>query len=208
MPETASEFSIADQLTLNTIVQRGMAEQWVPGVVAGVWSGEAGWTTAQGHADLRTAEPMMLDGHFRIASISKTFVATVLLQLIAEGKATLEDVLELYVPGVPNSDRITLRHLLGMTGGIFNYVNDVEFEPAYTTDPLIPFSDELFLQIMQRNEPKFLPGENVEYSDSNYYLLGMIIERLTGRSVAQEIDERVIQPLGLTGSSFGPSVIG
>jgi D-alanyl-D-alanine carboxypeptidase len=205
VPETSTEFSIADQLTLTTIVQGGMAEQWVPGVIAGVWVGDAGWTTAQGHADLRTAEPMMLDGHIRIASVSKTFVATVLLQLIAEGKATLEDMLEQYVPGVPNGDRITLRHLLGMTGGIFNYVNDAEFEPAYTNDPLIPFSDEQFLQIMQRNEPKFAPGAGVEYSDSNYYLLGMVIERLTGRTAAEEIDERVIQPLGLTGTSLPDS---
>lgn len=198
-------FSIADQHTLNTIVQRGMAEQRVPGVIAGVWSGDAQWTTAQGHADLRTAEPMMQDGHFRIASISKTFVATVLLQLIGEGKATLDDVLEGYVPGVPNGDQITLRHLLGMTGGIFNYVNDAEFEPAYTDDPLIPFSDAQFLEIMQRNEPKFAPGGGVEYSDSNYYLLGMIIERLTGRRVAEEIDERIIQPLGLRGTSLPDS---
>ena len=198
-------FPVADQLTLNTIVQRGMAEQCVPGVIAGVWSGGTAWTTTQGHANLRTAEPMMPDGHIRIASVSKTFVATVLLQLVAEGKATLDDVLERYVPGVPNGDRITLRHLLGMTGGIFNYVNDAEFEPAYTDDPLMPFSDEQFLQIMRRNQPKFSPGEGVEYSDSNYYLLGMIIERLTGRSAAQEIDERVIQPLGLAGTSLPDS---
>lgn len=205
MPDTASEFSIADQLTLHTIVQRGMAEQCIPGVIAGVWVGDAGWTTAQGIADLRTAEPMMLDGHIRIASVSKTFVATVLLQLIAEGKATLEDGLEQYISGVPNGNRITLRHLLGMTGGIFNYVNDAEFEPAYTNDPLIPFSDEQFLQIMQRNEPRFAPGEGIEYSDSNYYLLGMVIERLTGRRAAQEIDERILQPLDLTGTSLPDS---
>lgn len=205
MPDSVSEFSLADQLTLNTIVQRGMAAQRVPGVIAGVWVGDAGWTTAQGIADLRTAEPMMRDGHVRIASVTKTFVATVLLQLIADGRATLEDVLEQYVPGVPNGDRITLRHLLGMTGGIFNYVNDVEFEPAYTNDPLIPFSREFFLELLQRNPPKFAPGEGVEYSDSNYFLLGMIIEAITGRSAAQEIDERIVQPLGLTGTSLPDS---
>lgn len=206
MPETTSaEFSVADQLTLNTIVQRGMAAQRVPGVIAGVWVEHAGWATAQGIADLRTAEPMMLDGHIRIASVSKTFVATVLLQLIAEGKATLAEVLEQYVPGVPNGDRLTLRHLLGMTGGIFNFINDPEFEPAYTNDPLIPFSREFFLELLRRNPPKFAPGEGVEYSDSNYYLLGMVIEAITGRSAAQEIDERIVQPLGLTGTSLPDS---
>ena len=202
MPDPMSEFSIADQLTLTTIVQQGMARQRVPGVIAGVWAGDAGWTTAQGHADLRTAEPMMLDGHIRIASVSKTFVATVLLQLVAEGKASLEDTLEQYIPGVPNGERITLRHLLGMTGGIFNYVNDAEFEPAYTKNPLMPFSDEQFLRMLQRNTPKFAPGEGVEYSDSNYYLLGMIIEQLTGASAAQEIDTRIAQPLGLAHTSL------
>ncbi len=205
MSDAASEFSTADQLTLNTIVQRGMAAQRVPGVIAGVWAGDAGWTTAQGLADLRTAEPMMLDGHIRIASVTKTFVATVLLQLIAEGKATLDDALVQYVPGVPNGDRITLRNLLGMTGGIFNFINDPEFEPAYTNDPLIPFSREFFLELLRRNPPSFAPGEGVAYSDSNYFLLGMIIEAITGRSAAQEIDERIVLPLGLTGTSLPDS---
>ena len=203
MPETTSEFSIADQLILNTIVQRGMAEQRVPGVIAGVWVGDAGWTTAQGIADLRTAEPMMRDGHIRIASVSKTFVATVLLQLIAEGKVTLEDVLEQYVPGVPNGNRITLRHLLGMTGGIFNFINDPEFEPAYTNDPLIPFSREFFLELLRRNPPRFAPGEGVEYSDSNYFLLGMIIEALTGR----KRDRWLVRTVGLLAAVIGLTLV-
>ena len=202
MPETTSAFSVADQLTLNSIIQEGMARQRIPGVIAGVWVGEASWTTAQGHANLRTAEPMMLDGHVRIASVTKTFVATVILQLVAERKASLEDTLEQYIPGVPHGEHITLRHLLGMTGGIFNYVNDAEFEPAYTNDPLMPFSHEAFLRIMRRNTPKFAPGEGVEYSDSNYYLLGMIIEQIAGRSAAQEIDTRIVQPLGLAQTSL------
>ncbi|MCA9878612.1 MAG: beta-lactamase family protein [Thermomicrobiales bacterium] len=196
---------LADQLVLNTIVQQGMARQRVPGVIAGVWVGDTGWTAAQGIADLRTAEPMTLDGHVRIASVSKTFVATVLLQLIAEGRATLEDALERYVPGVPHGERITLRHLLGMTGGIFNFINDPEFEPAYTSDPLLPFSRQYFLELLQRNPPKFAPGAGVEYSDSNYFLLGMVIEALTDRTAAEEIDERIVRPLGLTGTSLPAS---
>lgn len=197
MPEATSTFSVADQLTLNSIIQEGMARQRIPGVIAGVWAGDAHWESRQGHANLRTAEPMMRSGHVRIASVTKTFVATVILQLVADRKAALEDILDQYIPGVPHGEHITLRHLLGMTGGIFNYVNDAEFEPAYTSDPLMPFSHEAFLRIVQRNTPKFAPGEGVEYSDSNYYLLGMIIEQITGRSAAQEIDTRIVQPLGL-----------
>lgn len=202
MSEPEQPLSLADQLALHAIVQQGMAQQRVPGVIAGVWTPQGAWRTAVGIADLRTAEPMMLDGHVRIASVSKTFVATVLLQLIAEGKATLEDTLEAYVPGVPNGERITLRHLLGMTGGLFNYVNDPKFEAAYTTDPLSPFSHAQFLQLLQRNPPVFAPGEGAEYSDSNYYLLGLVIERLTGRSAAAEIEARIVQPLGLRGTSL------
>ncbi|MFT4036830.1 MAG: serine hydrolase domain-containing protein [Thermomicrobiales bacterium] len=204
MTETTPDIPLplADQFALHTIVQEGMARQRIPGVIAGVWTPQGAWRTAVGIADLRTAAPMMADGHIRIASVSKTFVATVLLQLIAEEKASLEDTLETYVPGVPNGERITLRHLLGMTGGIFNYINDAELEPTYTNDPLIPFSRADFLTVMARNTPNFAPGEDAEYSDSNYYLLGLIIEQITGRDVAEDIAERILQPLGLTNTSL------
>jgi D-alanyl-D-alanine carboxypeptidase len=93
---------------------------------------------AVGVSDLATGAPMALDDAFRIASVTKTFTATVVLQLVDEGKLTLDDLLEQYVTGIPNGDRITIRQVLGMTAGIYNYVEDPASEKAYSADPLMP----------------------------------------------------------------------
>lgn len=205
-PMTFPPFSDREQLALNAILRRRIGEQRVPGAVAGVWiAGRGAWVGSAGIGDLRTAAPIGRDDRFRIASITKTFVATVLLQLVDEGKLALDDRLEQFVPGVPNGGQITLRQLLGMTAGIFNYISDAAFEQAYTSDPLMPFSRKAFLEILQRHEPDFAPGAEARYSDSNYFLAGLIIEAVTGRSAADEIAARILQPLGLAGTSLPDS---
>ena len=119
-----------------------------------------------------------------------------------EGRLQLDDRLEQYLPGVPNGDRITIRQVLGMTAGIFSYTSDATFEAEYDADPLMPFSLEELLVILRRHPPDFLPGEGVHYSDTNYYLLGLIIEQLTGQQVGAAIDQRIVQPLRLTSTSY------
>jgi D-alanyl-D-alanine carboxypeptidase len=199
-------FPAAEQLTLDAIVRRCVGEQGVPGAVVGVWIGGRGaWVQAVGIGNLRTAAPIVADGHFRIASVSKTFVATVILQLVDEGKLVLEETLDRFVSGVPNGERITIRQLLGMTAGIFNYVGDPEFERAYTSDPLMPFPRRQVVEILRRHEPDFPPGEQVRYSDSNYFLAGFVIEAVTGRSAAKEIASRILEPLRLSGTGLPDS---
>lgn len=199
-------FPAAEQLALDAIMHRRVGEQCVPGAVAGVWIGGRGaWVQAVGIGNLQTAAPIAVDGHFRIASVSKTFVATVVLQLVDEGKLDLEETLDRFVSGVPNGERITIRQLLGMTAGIFNYVGDSVFERAYTSDPLMPFPRRQVVEILRRHEPDFPPGEQVRYSDSNYFLAGFVIEQLTGRSAADEIASRILQPLRLSGTSLPDS---
>lgn len=201
--ETLPPFPAREQIALEAIVERLVTEQGVPGAVAGVWiSGRGAWTHAHGIGDLRTAAPISIDGHVRIASVSKTFVATVVLQLVDEGTLSLEDTLEQYVPGIPNGERITIRQVLGMTAGIFNYINDPAFEEAYVSDPLMPFAPREAVEIVKRHPHDFPPGEQVRYSDSNYILAGLIIERLAGKSAVEAVTERIIQPLGLAGTSF------
>ena len=191
------------RLALEAIVARRLAEQRIPGVVAGVWLADRGaWTHAAGISDLRTAAPITIDDHFRIASVSKTFVATVVLQLVDEGQLSLDDTLQAYVPGVPNGDRITIRQLLGMTAGLYNYIDDPEFAAAYTSDPLMPFDPHEVIAIVQRHEPDFPPGAQTRYSDTNYILAGFIIEQLTGERAAAAIDARIMAPLALAGTSF------
>jgi D-alanyl-D-alanine carboxypeptidase len=203
MVDTFPAFSPDVQLSLSAIMQRHIGEQRVPGAVAGVWvPGRGAWVQALGIGNLQTAAPIRAEDHVRIASVSKTFVATVLLQLVDEGKLSLDDVLEQLVAGVPNGDTITLRQVLGMTSGLFNYISDAEFERAYVADPLMPFPRQQVIEILGRHEPDFAPGARVEYSDSNYFLAGFIIEQVTGRSAAEEIATRILTPLRLRGTSL------
>lgn len=192
------------QLALTEIVLSALAATSTPGALVGIWyPGQGNWTIAAGIGDLATAAPMRLDDHVRIASITKTFVATVVLQLVAEGRLSLDDRLGRFVPGIPNGDAITLRRFLNMTAGIYNYIADPLIAVDYDRDPLLPFAPEQAIDIVRAHgEADFAPGARSVYSDTNYILLGVIIEQVTGRSVAAEITERIVVPLGLAHTSF------
>lgn len=202
-PAGDAAFPPEQQLAMEAIVATSMAQTSTPGALVGVWyPGRGTWLHDAGIGDLTTAAPVTIDDHIRIASITKTFTATVVLQLVDEGKLGLDDHLEQFVPGIPNGDRITLRQVLGMTAGIFDYVADPEFAAAYDRDPLLPFSPSQAVGIIRRHAPDFPPGAQVQYSNSNYMLLGSIIEQVTGQAAGAVITDRIITPLGLTSTSF------
>ena len=140
---------------------------------------------------------MSPDDTVRIASISKTFTAVAVLRLIDRKKLRLTDTLNKYVKGVPNGKRINIRKLLAMTAGIYNFSGDDQFNAAFSADPLYPgWKPADLLPILERHAPDFPPGEMVSYSDSNYILLGMVIERVTGRPAHKVID-RLAKVAGL-----------
>jgi D-alanyl-D-alanine carboxypeptidase len=198
-----SPFPEATRLALEQIVDRGLAGTFTPGALVGVWlPGQGEWLRAAGIGDLETAAPVTLDDHVRIASNTKTFVATVVLQLADEGKLHLDDTLEQYIPGIANGDEITLRQVLGMTAGIHDYVSDPRITVDYANDPLLPFTPEDAVEIVRAAQPDFPPGERAQYSNSNYVLLGLIAEQVTGQTIEDEIEQRIIVPLGLANTSF------
>ena len=192
-----------EQLALDQIVAERVGGQQVPGAVVGVAiPGRGFWLSAQGIADLRTAAPITADDHFRIASVSKTFTATVILQLVDDGKLGLDDTLETYVPGIPNGSTITIRQVLQMTAGIYDFSLDEQFMAAYDRDPSTRFTPDDVIAIVKRHGPDFAPGASLSYSDTNYFLLGMVIEQVTGMSAAQALQEHIFTPLGLTETSL------
>jgi len=202
---TADEpaFPAAEQLAFEAIVAASLAQTETPGALVGVWyPGRGTWLHATGIGDLATATWMTVDDHVRIASITKTFVATVILQLVDEGKLGLDDLLESLIPGIPNGTEITLRQVLGMDAGIYDFVHDSAVAVDYNVDPLHAFSPEDALAIIKASTPDFTPGEKVQYSNSNYILLGLIIEQLTGHAPSDEIVTRILTPLGMTNTSF------
>ncbi|MGI8485131.1 MAG: serine hydrolase domain-containing protein [Thermomicrobiales bacterium] len=199
----ASSFTAEERLAMETIVSSSLAQTKTPGALVGVWyPGRGTWLHVAGIGNLATAAPVIPDDHVRIASITKTFVATVILQLVDEGKLSLEDRLESFIPGIPNGPEITLRQVLGMDAGIYDFVHDPAVTIDYVADPLYPFTPEDALAIIRASTPDFPPGEKVQYCNSNYILLGMIAEQVTGESIGEAIATRITTPLGMTETSF------
>ena len=200
---TDDAFQAEVQLALTNIVESSLAQSATPGALVGIWyPGQGTWTYAAGVRDLTTANPMATADTFRIASITKTFTATVILQLVDEGRIGLDDVLEPHIPGIANGDRITVRQVLGMTAGIFDYVNDPIIAANYDLDPLMAFTPRQGLDVIRQHPADFAPGDHVQYSNSNYLLLGLIIEQVTGQTADVAITERIIRPLGLDQTVF------
>lgn len=162
--------------------------------------GEGTWSTTFGTDDLATDTPMKPEDHFRVGSNTKTFTGTVILQLVDEGKLGLDDPVSKYRPEVPNGENITIRQLLDMTSGLYNYSEDKEFNETLDTEPDKVWTPEEVIEIGFQNEPYFAPGEGFHYSNTNTVLLGLIVEQLTGRPLEQEFQERLFEPLGMTGT--------
>ncbi|QEU96384.1 serine hydrolase domain-containing protein [Streptomyces kanamyceticus] len=156
-----------------------------------------------GTADLKTGRPVRSDGYFRMASTAKTLVATVALQLETEGVLSLDDTVEHWLPGMVRGKgndgrRITVRQLLQHTSGIHDDL------PGYTTPKEyyeqrddVHRPEELVRRAM-RHAPDFRPGKGWAYSNTGYVLLQMIIQKATGNPAHEEIQNRVLRPLGLT----------
>jgi D-alanyl-D-alanine carboxypeptidase len=201
--KAAPAFSEDLQRQMEQVVEGAMEQETIPGAIVGVWiPGEGEWIETFGQADIAGGEEMDASMKMRIASNTKTFVATLVLLLADEGMLSLDDPLEKYIQGVPYGDRITIRNLLDMTSGIFSFSEDETFLAEFTADPLMEMIPQESLDIALSHPPDFAPGEEWYYSDTNYEILGMIAEQVTGNSIEEEIEDRVLAPLGLTETSF------
>ncbi|MGW7066041.1 serine hydrolase domain-containing protein [Streptomyces sp. NPDC054855] len=186
-----------------------------PGVTVQVKDRHGTWDSAAGIGDVERQSPRGAHDHYRVGSITKTFVATVVLQLVAEEKLSLDDKVGRWLPGVVeghghDGDRITVRQLLNHTSGIFNVTADAGFRDKVFTEKFLAhrydtWTPEQQVAVAMRHEPDFDPGKGWHYSNTNYLLAGMIIKKVTGESYADEIQRRIIKPLKLRGTSVPPS---
>lgn len=198
-------FSQDVQDKLNKAVDAKMAEFGVPGVIVGVWvPGKGEWISCKGVSDIKTGTGPTIYDHVRIASITKTFTATVILQLADEKRLKLTDTLDMYDLGVtvPNRDKITIRNLLNMTSGLFNFTNDENFWVKFLADPTATWTPKQLVDMSIAHGAVAPPGQGYDYNNTNYVLLGMIIEKLTGNTAGTEIKSRIIDKLGLQNTSF------
>jgi D-alanyl-D-alanine carboxypeptidase len=169
----------------------GVVEAGTPGVVGLVRAGERTWQGASGLGDLRANRPAGPGDRFRIGSVTKSFVATLVLQLVGEGRLSLDDDLERWLPGlVPGGERITVRELLNHTSGLYNYTDDLP-------DPPRRLRPRELVAIATGHKPLFAPGREFSYSNTNYILAGMLVERVSGQPLADQLQQRILQPLGL-----------
>ncbi|MEU6680249.1 serine hydrolase domain-containing protein [Streptomyces sp. NPDC046925] len=179
----------------------------VPGAVARVRDGRQIWRGTAGVGDRSTGQPRTPRDRFRIASITKTFVSTVLLQLESEGRLDLDDTVEEWLPGVVQGHgndgaKTTIRQLLNHTSGIFDYIQDEEyagklFGKGFLRHRYDTWTPKQLVTLAMKHRPDFAPGAGWKYSNTGYVLAGMVIEKVTGHSYAVAIKQRVIAPLGL-----------
>lgn len=171
-----------------------------PGAIAYVSVGDQEWTSALGVSDVDTGAPIDPAGHGRIGSITKPIVASAVLVLVDQGKLSLDDPLSTYIPGIANGDRITVRQLLSMSSGVWNYTTDQQLVTMFATAPMTSWTIDRTIELIRSHPADFAPGEKVAYCDSNYVLLGRIAEIVTGRPVSDVVRTLVTEPLGLTGT--------
>ncbi|MFD8972394.1 serine hydrolase domain-containing protein [Streptomyces sp. NPDC059593] len=197
-PAPAKQDHAAAQRALQAAVDAG-----VPGAVAQARDGRTAWTG--------TAGERKGDDRYRVGSITKTFVATVLLQLQAEGRIDLDDPVEKWLPGVVRGNghdgrKITVRQLLNHTSGVYSVTSDPGFQekifgPGFLEHRYDRWTPKQLVDIAMTHAPDFAPGTAWNYSNTNYVLAGMVIEKVTGRPYGKAVENRIIKPLKLRATS-------
>lgn len=185
------------------LVGRYIQSEDVPGVVVGIWiPGQGKYFTARGKANLETGLSRNLDDPFRIGSVTKTFTATVVLQLIDEGKLSFTTPLSEFYPDLPNAKNITVEHLLQMRSGIPDALDEAYLTRMYK-ESMKPVSIEEILAPLYSIASKFeTPGVKTIYRNINYILLEAIVEKSTGNPLSKEITNRILTPLDLKNSLY------
>ncbi|MFF3442362.1 serine hydrolase domain-containing protein [Streptosporangium sp. NPDC002721] len=196
--------------TIQEIVDSGFV-----GVSLRVRDERGEWTGSAGVAELgETAKPPT-EGHFRIGSATKTFVATLVLQLVAEGRIGLDDPVAGHLPAFGLDGRITVRMLLQHTSGVFNFTGEVYPDGTVVPGISIPYGtagrewvDDRFrtyrpqelVELALSRPARFEPGTDWSYANTNYVLARLLIEEVTGRSFAEELRRLILEPLGMPGT--------
>jgi peptidoglycan/LPS O-acetylase OafA/YrhL/CubicO group peptidase (beta-lactamase class C family) len=182
---------------LQHLLDDTVVDGFVPGAVMSVSvPGYAPWTGASGLADRDTTRPMQPDTPVRLGSVSKLFTAVVVLQLVEEDRITLDTPISTWLSDrVPDSDRITVRQLLQHTSGLYDYLEDRTFIAEMQRDPEHEWAPEELVGYASQFPPG--PRGQWDYSSTNYVVLGMLVEQVTGQSLAAEMRQRVFEPLAL-----------
>lgn len=200
---------------MQQVLDRAVAEYGIPGVVAAVQDDDGVWFGAAGVADIQTGRRRETGEQFTLGSGAKTFTATAILTLEAEGALSLADTVEQWLPGVVRGNgndgsEITIGQLLthisglGITGLNVEIARNYHTRPGFAAHRYDVWTVEKLLKLQMNIPPLYAPGTDFAYSNGGYHLVGAIIEKATGRRYEDEVDRTVVKPLGMTGTYARP----
>src|SRR3989441_13146697 len=193
---TAGYAQTLDKVNLDQFFDRLAEKNKAMGSLTIARDGKALNTHPIGYSQINGAEkkPLTAASRFRIASITKMYTATMILQLVEEEKLKLTDTLDKFLPQIPNAKKITIAQILAHRSGIPNVRRDRESQRNVNTTPIT--KDEM-LALIAKATPDFEPDSKQSYSNSGYFLLGLIIEKLTGKPYEEALKERITSKIGL-----------
>lgn len=188
---------------LGRVVAVALEKYRIPGIAVWVSVPDEGtWTGAYGKSDLATGQPLSPDAHLPIGSVTKTFTATVILQLVQEGRLSLSAPISQWVPQVQNAHQITVKMLLNMTSGIYDeagpgslLLNEIDTQPHRAVTP------EHIVNLAVAQGPAGPPGQ-FYYSNTNYIILGIIAQDITHQTIGSLITTDILRPLHLSQTTF------
>ncbi|MFG2749558.1 serine hydrolase domain-containing protein [Streptomyces xanthophaeus] len=188
-----------------------LAEAGFVGVQLRVNDEQGGWAGSAGVRELGQSSKPLTNGHFRIGSSTKSFVATTVLMLVAEGRIGLDASADDYLPGFGLDRRITVRMLLQHTSGIFNHTGELYEDGTivlgvpwqgkdWVDNRFKTYLPEELVRLSLSKPARFAPGAGWSYANTNYVLARLVAEKVTGRAFADELQRLVLGPLGMTGT--------
>ena len=186
---------------IDSLVRQSYQDSAFSGSVLVAYQGKVIYRGAFGQANAEWRVPNTVDTKFRIGSITKQFTAMLILQLVEEGKLRLDGTISDYLPDYPaeTGRRVTIQQLLTHTSGIPSYTDAPDFFPKRSRDPSTPSE---FLKTFSGLPLSFEPGSQFHYDNSGFFLLGAIIERVTGKPYDQVLQQRILTPLGLKDTGY------
>lgn len=191
-----------DPAAFQAVVEKAAKDLYVPGAMVVLRTPQGEYRAAVGTTELGAQTPPEAETHFRIASNTKTLTAALIVLLAQDGKLKFSDPVSNYVPDVPDGANTTIADLLTMRSGLYNYTSAPELADALDSDPSKAWTPQEVLAIAFAHPRDFAPGAEYMYDNTNYALLGVIAEKVGGRPLADQFEDRLFAPVGIGQTSL------
>src|SRR3954447_1179813 len=191
-----------DPAALQSTIEGLAKELMLPGAMVLLTTPQGKVEFGYGTTELGATNPPRANIHFRAASDTKTMTAASIVKMIQEGKLGFDDPISKFVEGVPAGDEINIRQLLTMRSGLFNFTNAPELAKSLDDDPDKVWTAEEVLGMAFKRPAEFAPGTEYEYNNTNYYLLGLVAEKIDGKPLSVVFQDRLFGPLGMKNTAL------